>query len=150
MQMEQIPIPIAAAPAGSHPAELYLHTVEELSQQVEQAMQAIVARSLPAFQESVGRQRRTCSQLLAMPRYLDPDCAFKMSSSDVGADADLSARIAAAGDALQSLNKRYSALLGHTGDTMRLLARLLGGYRIPASAALAANQASLSTWSCEG
>ena len=148
MQIE--PIPIAAAPSTSNTAELYLHTVEELSRQLEQAMRAIVARSLPDLQESVSRQRMTCSQLLAMPRYLDPDCAFKVSSSDLGVDADLSARIAAAGDALQSLNKKYSALLGHTGDTMRLLARFLGGYGTPASAGLAASQANLSTWSCEG
>ncbi len=148
MQIE--PIPIAAAPSSSHRAELYLDTVEELSRQLEQAMQAIVGRSLPAFQESVSRQRLTCSQLLAMPRYLDSDRAFKVSSSDSGIDADLNARIAAAGDALQTLNKRYSALLGHTGDTMKLLARLLGGYRIPASAGLAPNPANSSTWSCEG
>ncbi len=148
MQIE--PIPIAAAPCSSYTAELYLHTVEELSRQLEQAMQAIVARSLPAFQESVGRQRMTCSQLLAMPRYLDPDRAFKVPSSDSGVDADLSARIAAAGDALQSLNRKYSALLGHTGDTMRLLARLLGGYHISASTGLTADQANRSTWSCEG
>ena len=148
MQLE--PIPIAAAPTSSHKAELYLHTVEELSRQLEQAMQAIVNRSLPAFQESVSRQRMTCSQLLALPRYLGPDRAFKVPSSDSGVDADLSVRIAAAGDALQTLNKRYSALLGHTGDTMRLLARLLGGYHVPASAGLAANPANLSTWSCEG
>ena len=147
MQIESIPI---AAPSSSHMAELYLHMVEELSRQLEQAMQAIVARSLPAFQESVSRQRMACSQLLAMPRYLDSDRASKGSSSDLGVDADLSVRIAAAGDALQTLNKRYSALLGHTGDTMRLLARLLGGYHGPASAGLAASQANLSTWSCKG
>ena len=145
--MQTEPTPIAAAPSSSHQAELYLYRVEELSRQLEQAMQAIVTRSLPAFQESVSQQRRTCSQLLALPRYLDRDRAFTVASSDSGVDADLSARIAAAGDALQTLNNRYSALLAHTGDTMRLLARLLSGYRTPASAGLAAN---LSTWSCEG
>ena len=148
MQIE--PIPIAAAPSNSHQAELYLHTVEELSGQLEQAMEAIVARSLPAFQQSVSQQRMTCSQLLAMPRYLDADRAFTGSSLDSGVDADLSARIVAAGEALQTLNKRYSTLLGHTGDTIRLLARLLGGYGFPAAAGLAVDPANRSTWSCEG
>ena len=147
--MQTEPISIASAPSNSHTAELYLHTVEELSRQLEQAMQAIVARSLPAFQESVGQQRMTCSQLLALPRYLDPDRAFKGPNSDAGVDADLSARIAAAGDALQSLNKKYSALLGHTGDTMRLLARLLGGYYAPLATGSAAIPANQSTWSCK-
>ena len=148
--MQTEPIPIAAAPSSSNTAEFYLHTVEELSRQLEQAMEAIVARSLPAFQESVGRQRMTCSQLLAMPKYLDTDRAFQGANSESGIDADLSARIAAAGDALQSLNKKYSALLGHTGDTMRLLARLLGGYNNPGSARVADHSAHRSTWSCEG
>ena len=148
--MQTEPTPTAAAPSNSQEAELYLHRVEELSGQLEQAMEAIVARSLPAFQQCVSRQRMTCSQLLALPRYLDVNCALTGFSSDLSVDADLRARITAAGDALQTLNKRYSALLGHTGDTMRLLARLLGGYRFPAAAGLAADSANLSTWSCEG
>ncbi len=142
-------VPIAAAPGNASQPELYLHTVEELSLQLEQAMQAIVTRSLPALQESVSRQRLTCSQLLALPRYLDRDRALEFENSDSGMDADLTARIAAAGHTLETLNKCYSALLGHTGDTMRLLARLLGGYGTPVSAGLAANLADRSTWSCE-
>ena len=142
-------VPIAAVPNPSGGADLYLHTVEELNRQLEQAMEAIVARSLPAFEDCVSRQRAACSQLLALPRYLHPSSESATALPDSGVDPDLTARIAAAGVTLQSLNKRYSALLGHTGDTMRLLARLINGYRTPASAETAAGQAKVSTWSCE-
>lgn len=147
MQTERIPIAAPSDPLQG--AELYLHTVEVLSGQLEQAMEAIVARSLPAFQDSVSRQRVTCSHLLALPRCLNPDRESQLSSSDSGVDADLTARITAAENALQTLNQRYAALLGHTGDTMKLLASLLGGYRTPASAASAAYPAKQSTWSCK-
>lgn len=140
-------IPIRGAPDTLHGAELYLQTVEQLSQQLEQAMEAIVARSLPAFEDSVCQQRRTCSELFALPTYVDKGSEFRYANS--GVDADLEGRIHAAGHALQTLNKRYSALLVHTGDTMKLLARLLGGYRASTSAGSAADQVNLSTWSCE-
>ena len=139
--------PISAAPGSSAEAELYLHTVEELSRQLEQAMDAVVARSLPAFQDSLCRQREACSQLLALPRYLEAESEWS-AISHPGVDVDLITRITAAGNALRTLNRRYSALLGHTGDTMKLLARLLGGYRTPAMP-IAAGQTNRSTWSCE-
>ena len=147
MQTETVPIAAVSNPSGG--ADLYLHTVEDLNRQLEEAMQAIVARSLPAFEDSVSRQRAACSQLLALPRYLDSSSELAAALPDLGLDADLTARIAAAGVTLQSLNQRYSALLGHTGDTMKLLARLLGGYRTSASAGRAVSQAKVSTWSCK-
>ncbi len=139
----------SAAPRSSAEAELYLHTVEELSLHLEQAMKAIVARSLSAFQDSLCRQREACSQLLALPRYLDPGGDWASTLSHAGVDVDLIMRITAAGNTLQALNQRYSALLGHTGDTMKLLARLLGGYCPPAMTVTAAGQPNRSTWSCE-
>ena len=140
-------IPIRGAPVDLHGAQLCLQTVEELSRQLEQAMEAIVARSLPTFEDSVCQQRRTCLELLPLSRYLDTGSEWDATSP--GMDADLAGRINAAAHALQTLNKRYSALLAHTGDTMKLLARLLGGYRASALTGSAAEQANLSTWSCE-
>lgn len=140
-------IPIRGASNTSHGGELYLHTVEQLSRQLEQAMEAIVARSLPAFEDSVSQQRRTCSELLALsPSFATGE---EFGYAGAGADAELTQRIHAAGHTLQTLNKRYSALLVHTGDTMQLLARLLGGYRASTSAGSAADPVNLSTWSCE-
>ncbi len=111
-------------------------------------MDAVVARSLPAFQDSLCRQREACSQLIALPRYLEAEGEWTPTISQAGVDVDLMTRIAAAGITLQTLNRRYSALLGHTGDTMKLLARFLGGYRTPIMV-VAAGQANRSTWSCE-
>ena len=147
--METQPIATAAVPGMFPVTELYLHTMEELSLQLEQAMQAIVARSLSAFEENVSRQRRTCAQLLALPRYSGPDHDSGCANSESSVDADLTDRIAAAREALQTLNKRYSALLGHTGETMRLLARLRGGYDVSTMAGSVSFPAGRSTWSCE-
>jgi hypothetical protein len=46
------------------------------------------------------------------------------------------------------LNKRYSALLKHSGDTMRLFAGLFQSYSGPRPQA-AAGRLQVNTWSCE-
>ena len=129
-------------PLSQQEAEQYLGHLQALSSELETAMQGVVARQLPAFDESLQRQRATCALLTDLPRR----AAARRSSGDDEAplDPDLASRIKEAALTLNTLNQTYSALLKHSGDTLRLFAGLCRSYSGPV-----AIQPRVHTWSCE-
>jgi hypothetical protein len=130
----------APAPLSQLQAEEYLSTLEILASELDLAMVAIVEKKLPGFEASVERQRANCARLAEIP--LQP------SEDTRPMDSDLAARIKDAANMLSTLNKRYSALLKHSGDTMKLFAGLFRSYN-GALQQRAGSGHSIHTWSCE-
>ena len=123
-------------------AQAYLDSLEALASELETATDAIVAGALPTLEESVARQQTECTKLIAWSELMAARKAHQDSQSTL-IDAEFAERIVAASSILLKLNRRYSALLKHSGDTLRLLTRLRRGYR-------GHNQpANIHTWSCE-
>jgi hypothetical protein len=132
----------------THPdAEEYLMALQTLSQELDRAMSALVAKELPIFEESVTRQLAHCVRLAEIParsrarRQSQPDAILPV-------DRELAGRISAATTTLVTLNKRYAALLKHSGETMRLFAGLFRSYSdLPEQGSGICN--TRRTWSCE-
>lgn len=133
-------------------AEEYLRGFQELTLQLNRAMEAIVVRSPSTFEDSLCRQRATCARMTDLSRRF---AGKAVGESDLGVDSetvlldeDLSTRIRAAATALHALNKRYASLLKHSGDTMLLFSRMFQSYSGPAKQA-DGSRMNLRTWSCE-
>ncbi len=128
-------------------AEEYLVCLQTLSQELDRAMSAIIAKELPVFEECVSRQLAHCVRLKEIPaRFMVRSQAQPHAVQAV--DKDLASRIDAATAALVVLNKRYAALLKHSGDTMRLFAGLFRSYsdHPEQESGMRTNH---HTWSCE-
>ena len=129
-------------------AEL-VERLEDLGLEIESAMTAIAGDRLDAFEQSVRRQEIACNRLSALAGELAPRVANGFPSDPEG-DTALNLRLRAATAAIKALNAQYSALLRHSGHSLRLLASLsvastgyAGRSRRPV------NQPRQQTWSCE-
>lgn len=129
-------------------AQGYLEGLHTLANAVDKAMEALVARELPSLQNSVDLQRTTCARLSHIAQRCNSRLAQDGNREADSMAPDLAAQIRAAAETLLVLNRNYSALLKHSGDTLRLFAGLFRGYHGSAQS-IAGNQASLHTWSCE-
>ncbi len=123
-------------------AQAYLDSLESLASELEVATGAIVAGALPTLEESVARQQTECAKLIAWTELVVARRA-QQSGTSAPLDGELADRILAASNILLKLNRRYSALLKHSGDTLRLLTGLSRGYHEHAGAT------NYHTWSCE-
>lgn len=124
---------------GQDEAEEYLAHLQGLAVELEGAMEAIVKGELPSLRRSLHVQEATCARLEYLGR--DPEAKIEQGS-------DLAAEIMRAAETLLLLNQRYSALLKHSGETLRLFAGLFRSYHSSAQFTPSV-QAGLQTWSCE-
>lgn len=138
------PAALLAPPVAQH----YLESLQELAQELDSAMAALASRTLPAFETSVSRQLVLCARLGDLTHRSKTGPPANSDAATAPIDTELSGRIAAATATLITLNKRYSALLRHSGDTLRLFAGLFRAYPGPTSQR-PAPPASLRTWSCQ-
>ena len=129
-------------------AEECLDSLHDLAGHLDGAMDAIVKRQLPALQTSLYLQQATCARLADIRHRSNHGSSRAPEREVTEAEPDLSIEIKAATESLLILNSRYSALLKHSRETLRLLAGLYGSYRgsVQQSPRI---QASLQTWSCE-
>jgi hypothetical protein len=111
-------------------------------------MGSIVDRKLSTLEGSVSRQVAICSQLAWLASR--PNNLFHTAADAPAGDEEdeLVRRISAATTTLINLNKRYSALLKLSGDTLELFAGLLRSYTGNTNLA-AMLSASYRTWSCQ-
>lgn len=123
-------------------AQEYLNSLEALGNELEAATNAIVTGALPSLEESVARQQAECAKLIAWTELMAARQASRTVPAE-SADDELVQRILTASSILLKLNRRYSALLQHSGDTLRLLAGLSNSYRGQTA------PSNLHTWSCE-
>jgi hypothetical protein len=144
----QLPTNPGIGPLSQLEAEEYLESIRALAQELDRAMEAIAVRELSTFEESLHRQRAACANLADLPRRSAQRRAGHTGSNAAPVDAELAGRISAATTALLTLNSRYSALLKHSGDTMRLFAGLFRSYTGTTQQGMGMTT-NLHTWSCE-
>jgi hypothetical protein len=137
---------------SQHEAHEYLEALQTLTLEVDRAMDALATRALHSFEDSLARQRTSCSRLAEIAKLSGlrhaQGSAATTSAVDSPVDADLAERIKVASYTLNSLNKSYSALLRHSGDTFRQFAGLFQSYTGPMQQT-SAPRVNVSTWSCE-
>ncbi|RXH57250.1 hypothetical protein [Granulicella sibirica] len=135
-------------PLSQVDAEEYLESLETLALELDRAMQAVAAKALPSFEDSLRAQRAVCAKLSEFPRRAAARRAQNDGADEPPVDAELAERIKTAATTLLLLNKSYSALLKHSGDTLRLFAGLFRSYSGPTQHA-ATVRVNHRTWSCE-
>jgi hypothetical protein len=129
-------------------AEECLANLRGLAGQLDSAMDAIVKQQLPCLQGSLNQQQASCASLASILHRSNQRPIQDHRPQKASVDSDLAGEIKSATESLLTLNRRYSALLKHSEDTLRLLAGLYRSYRgsvQPASGI----QGNLHTWSCE-
>ncbi len=152
MQTEVMPL-VTGLPCNPD-AEEYLEGLQELTQQLDRAMEAIVTRALSTLEDSLCRQRATCARMIDLSSHFvtrptqSSTPGASVTSEPVPIEAELAGRITAAAKQLNLLNTRYSALLKHSGDTMQLFTRLFQSYSGSPHCPVR-SQTNLHTWSCE-
>jgi hypothetical protein len=129
-------------------AQEYLESLEDLARELDRAMQAIAARELSLLEDSVSRQRAACAHLVELPKRSKARRLKSPETVSVPPDAELNSRIQTAAESLLILNKRYSLLLKHSGETVRLFAGLFRSYAGHTHPG-AGTGPNLHTWSCE-
>ena len=114
-------------------ATKYLQHVEALTEEIRAGMDAMGNNALPLFQQSVSRQQEICTSLSRLNGQMRLEKAMIASDGLVPeaageSDQALAARILMASASLRELNKRYTALLKHSEESVRLFAGLCRSY----------------------
>ena len=132
---------------GKGKQEEHLQILFSLAHELERAMQAIAHNSLSELEDSVANQQALSDRLVELGR--DVNRRFKKGADDqVQVDADLMQQVRNASATLQTLNRRYSALLQHSSHSVGLMVSLFssfGGQIKEGSGSRLKHQ----TWSCQ-
>jgi hypothetical protein len=126
----------------------YLTSLHCLAGELEKAMNCIASQELSQLQQSIKVQQAACSRLAHLQRGKSIKLAGDAAVMTLCEDSDLSFQIQEAIGAVLLLNKRYAALLKHSGETLRLFAGLFRSYQGPTQPT-SGIQVSFQTWSCE-
>ena len=130
-------------------AEQCLVNLQGLARQLEGAMDAIVKRQLPSLQGCLHLQSASCASLAGIRNRANQRVEQDRDGNTAIVDSDLAVEITSATEALLMLNRRYAALLKHSGKTLQLLAGLYRSYpgSLQPGSVVSGH---LQTWSCEG
>ena len=126
----------------------YLELLRSLASEMEKAMRAIAHNALPDLEESVASQQTMSARLLVLADEISPSLKSNPGVSAAGADEEMMHQVAAAGDALQKLNRRYALLLQHSSRSIALMASLLSSYKGQIKEA-SGPRLKHQTWSCQ-
>jgi hypothetical protein len=126
-------------------AAQYLEQLHGLAAELERGMDSIAANALADFEDSIANQQAIAACLTELVKDLVLPAQGSLTDSPHG-NPEMAAQIQAANRHLQVLNKRYSALLRHSGRSvaqMLSLFKSLDGYYRQTSGSCR------QTWSCE-
>ena len=126
----------------------YLANLRGLARELEKAMDSIARQELPALQQSIQVQQTACTRLAHIQRSRSLALAGDPRLEGERVDSDLAFQISEAIAAVMVLNRRYAALLKHSGETLRLFAGLFRTYQ-GSTQPTSGLQGKLQTWSCE-
>lgn len=127
--------------------EEYLQLLRSMAFELERAMSAISENSIQALEGSLANQEAFSTRLVELADDLSkpvPQGAVTVRGS---ADDDLLQRVNAASNELQSLNRRYSALLKFSSRSVAMMVSLFSSYQGQIQEA-SGPRLKLQTWSC--
>ena len=126
----------------------YLQSLRSMTRELERAMQAIAGNALSDFEESIDKQQLLSARLAGLADDLCVPLETQPAIARVSIDDDMLRQIRAADDTLQSLNRRYAALLQHSSRSIALMASLFSSFQgqIQEDSGSRLKQ---QTWSCQ-
>ena len=107
----------------------YLQLLRLMAFELDRAMKAIVQNSLTALEDSVQNQQVFSDRLGELAEDLSRPASEQPLPSAPYPDSGLTDQISAASDALQNLNRRYSALLKHSSHSVALMVSLFSSFQ---------------------
>lgn len=128
--------------------EEYLRLLESMAFELERAMSAISANSINALEESVVNQEAFSTRLVELADELAQPCSPQCSPVPPSVDRNVMRRIHSASDALQTLNRRYAALLKFSSRSVALMVSLFSSYQGQIREG-SGPRLKLQTWSCQ-
>jgi len=111
-------------------------------------MKAIAQNALPDLEESVASQQVMSARLLVLADELSVPLKSESAASPIKIDHDMMLQVRDAGDALQTLNRRYAALLQHSSRSVALMASLFSSFQGQFKEA-SGPRLKHRTWSCQ-
>jgi len=126
----------------------YLQSLRSMTRELERAMQAIAGNALTDFEESIDKQQLLSARLAGLADDLCVPLEAQSNIARASIDEDMLRQIRAADDTLQSLNRRYAALLQHSSRSIALMASLFSSFQgqIQEDSGSRLKQ---QTWSCQ-
>jgi hypothetical protein len=127
--------------------EEYLQLLHSMAFELERAMSAISQDSITALEESLANQEAFSTRLLELADDLNEDGRQDTRDHPIAGDESLTRQVKMAADTLQSLNRRYAALLKFSSHSVAMMVSLFSSYQgrlqeDPGS------RLKLQTWSC--
>jgi hypothetical protein len=107
----------------------YLQLMRLLAFELDRAMKAIGQNSLTALEDSVANQQVFSDRLGELADDLCRPARERTQSSTTHADSGLMDQIHAASNALQNLNRQYSALIKYSSHSVALMVSLFSSFQ---------------------
>lgn len=122
----------------------HLELLRALARELERAMSAMVANDIAEFEDSIAQQQTLSLRLIQLVGEQKNSVSLDPDLIDVG----LKQQMRAAAVALDSLNRRYAALLQYAGRSVAMMVSLLRSFQgeLQEGAGARAHHA---TWSCQ-
>lgn len=128
--------------------EEYLHLLNSMAFEIERAMSAISRNSIGALEESLANQEAFSTRLIELADDLSTP-TLPDSAADPALAADrIMRQIHKASDTLQSLNRRYAALIKFSSHSVALMVSLFSSYQGQLREG-SGTRMKLQTWSCQ-
>jgi hypothetical protein len=127
--------------------EEYLQLLRSMAFELERAMSAISENSIHALEGSLANQEAFSTRLVELADDLARPAQQGPLTVRGSADDDLLQRVHAASNELQSLNRRYSALLKFSSHSVAMMVSLFSSYQGQIQEA-SGPRLKLQTWSC--
>jgi len=109
--------------------EEYLQLLHSMAFELERAMSAISQNSIKSLEDSLANQEVFSNRLLELADDLGEQREQDTRSYPVAGDETLMCRVKAAADNLQTLNRRYAALLKFSSRSVAMMVSLFSSYQ---------------------
>jgi hypothetical protein len=128
--------------------EEYLQLLRSMAFELERAMSAISDNSIHALEGSLANQEAFSTRLVELADDLSITVQQGPLTVRESADDYLMQRVHAASNELQTLNRRYSALLKYSSRSVAMMVSLFSSYQGQIQEA-SGPRLKLQTWSCQ-
>jgi predicted O-linked N-acetylglucosamine transferase (SPINDLY family) len=126
----------------------YLQLLGVLATELEKAMHAIAHNALSELEESVANQHALSSKLTALVSEICVPLETEAAGSQTRLDESMMQQIRSASDSLETLNRRYAALLQHSSRCVAQMAALFNSARGQIKEG-SGPRVKYQTWSCQ-
>lgn len=128
--------------------EEYLQLLQSMSFELERAIAAISGNSIHGLEDSLANQEAFSTRLMELADDLSRPVQSVVAQGQVWSNDEIQHNICAASSRLQSLNRRYSALLKFSSRSVALMVSLFSSYQGQLQEETGP-RLKVETWSCQ-